>query len=100
MGGSRGTDLHTGRVITMLALNREKFAAVIREFPVFSLFKMVISLLVCKTVLVMAGHTTGMTTYALCFINHHSISWHCLLSHLGLILPLTPSLSLQGRGMG
>jgi hypothetical protein len=76
MGGSGGTDLDTGRVITMLALNGEKFAAVIREFPVLALFKMVISLLVCKTVLVMAGHTTGVTTHTLCFINDHPISSH------------------------
>jgi hypothetical protein len=76
IGGSRGTNLYARRIVTMLALNREKFAGVIREFPVLSLLKMIVSLLFCKTVLVMAGHPTGMTTYALRFINYHSISSH------------------------
>jgi hypothetical protein len=89
IGGSRGTNLYARRVVTMLALNRKKFAGVIRKFPVLSLLKMVISLLFCKTVLVMACHSTGMTTYALRFIDDHSIPRHKSLplsSHLLLLL--------------
>jgi hypothetical protein len=74
--GSCRTNLYARRIVTMLALNREKFAGVIREFPVLSLLKMIVSLLFCKTVLVMACHSTGMTTYALRFIDDHSIPSH------------------------
>jgi hypothetical protein len=76
IGGSRGTNLYARRIVTMLTLNRKKFAGVIRKFPVLALLKMVISLLFCKTVLVMACHSTGMTTYALRFIDDHSIPSH------------------------
>jgi hypothetical protein len=76
MGSSRGTDLHTGRVITMLALNRQELTGVIRERPVFSLLEMVIRFFICKIVLVLTGHPTGMTAYAFCFIDDHSVSRH------------------------
>jgi hypothetical protein len=76
MRGSCGADLHAWRIITMLALDRQEFTCIVGEIPVFPFFKMIIGLLFLKAVLVMAGNTTGVTAYALCFIDHHSISSH------------------------
>jgi hypothetical protein len=83
--GSGGTDLHTGGIVTMLALNREEFAAVIRKRPVFALFKVVISLFLLKAILVMAGHPAGMTSHTFRFIDDHPVSSHgFLLSFFGM----------------
>jgi hypothetical protein len=76
MGGSGGTDLDAGRVIAMLALNRQKFPGIIGEGSVFPFLKMIIGLFFFKTILVMAGHSTSMTTYTLRFVDYHSISSH------------------------
>jgi hypothetical protein len=76
MGGSSGTDLDAGRIITMLALNREKFAGIIWKRPVFPFFKMIIRLFFFKAILVMASDTTGVAAHTLCFINDHSVSSH------------------------
>jgi hypothetical protein len=92
VGGSGGTNLHTGRVITMLALDWSKFTCIVGKSPVFSFFEMIIGLLFLKAILVMAGHSAGVTTHAFRFVDHHSISRHCFLSHLSLIFPLTPCL--------
>jgi hypothetical protein len=58
----------------MLALDRQEFTGIVGEIPIFPFFEMIIGLLFLKTVLVMTGNTTRMTTYTLCFIDHHSIS--------------------------
>jgi hypothetical protein len=79
MRGSCGTDLHTWRIITMLALDRQEFTGIVGEIPIFPFFKMIIGLFFLKAVLVMAGNTTGVTPYTLCFIDHHSISSHITL---------------------
>jgi hypothetical protein len=76
MRGSGRTDLDAGRIIAMLALNREKFAGIIGEGSVFPFFKMIIGLFFFKTILVMAGHSTSMTTYTLRFVDDHSVSSH------------------------
>jgi hypothetical protein len=96
MRGSGGTDLHTGSIIAMLALDRQEFTGIVWEVPVFPFFEMIIGLFFLKAILVMTGNTTGVTPYTLCFIDHHSITSHCFLSHLSLIFLLTPSLSPQG----
>jgi len=59
-----------------LALDRQEFTGIVGEIPIFPFFKMIIGLFFLEAILVMAGNTTGMTTYALCFIDHHSISSH------------------------
>jgi hypothetical protein len=74
--GPGGTDLHTGRIITMLTLDRQEFTCIVREIPIFPFFEMIIGLLFLKAVLVVAGNTTRMTTYTLRFIDHHSVSSH------------------------
>jgi hypothetical protein len=78
--GSGGTDLHTWRIITMLALDRQEFTGIVGEIPIFPFFEMIIGLLFLKAVLVVAGNTTRMTTYTLRFIDHHSITSHYLRS--------------------
>jgi hypothetical protein len=60
----------------MLALDRQEFTGVVREIPIFPFFEMIISLLFLEAVLVMACDTTGVTTYTLCFIDHHPITSH------------------------
>jgi hypothetical protein len=60
----------------MLALDRQEFTGIVGETPIFPFFEMIIGLLFLKAVLVMTGNTTGMTTYAFRFVNHHPISSH------------------------
>jgi hypothetical protein len=89
MGSSRGTDLHTGRIVTMLALNGQELTGVIRECPVFPLLEMIIRFFIRKIVLILTGHSTGVTAYAFCFIDDHSVPRHeslPLSSHLLLLL--------------
>jgi hypothetical protein len=100
MRGSGRTDLHTRRIITMLALDRQEFTGIVREIPVFPFFEMIISLLFLEAILVMTGNTTGVTPYTLCFIDHHSISRHCFLFHLSLISPSPHPSPRQGRRDG
>jgi len=63
MGGTCWTDFHTGWVIAMLALDRQKFTGIVRKIPVFPFLKMVIGLRFFKAILVMTGNTTRMTAH-------------------------------------
>jgi hypothetical protein len=60
----------------MLALDRQEFTGIVGKIPIFPFFEMIIGLFFSKAVLVMTGNTTGVTTYTLCFIDHHSIPSH------------------------
>jgi hypothetical protein len=69
-------DLDAGRVVTVLALDREKLPCIVWEVSVLPLLKMVIGLLLPKAVLILAGHPTGMTAYTLRLIDQHSVPSH------------------------
>ena len=76
MGGPCRTDLHARRIIAMLTLDRYEFTSVVWKSAIFTLFQVIISLLLIEIVLIMASYSTGMTPDTLRFINHHSISRH------------------------
>jgi len=76
MGGSGWTHFDTGRVITMLALDRQELATEIWKSAILPLFEMIVGFFCVEAILIMAGHSTGMTPYTLRLINHHSISCH------------------------
>lgn len=76
MGGPRGTDLHAGRVVAVLALNRQELTPIIWEGSIFPLLKVIVSLLFVEAVLVVTGHSTGMTPHTFRLIDHHSIPSH------------------------
>jgi hypothetical protein len=70
------TDFHTGRVIAVLALNRQELATVIRKCSILPLFEVIVGFLFLEAVLIMASDSTGVTPYTFRFINNHSITSH------------------------
>lgn len=76
MRSPRWADFDTRRIVAMLTLDRQKFAGIVWERPVFTLFEMVISLFLIEVILIMAGDSTGMTPHALRFVNDHSVPRH------------------------
>lgn len=76
MGSPSGADFHAGRIIAVLALNRQELTTVIWKSSILSLFKVIVGFFLIKTVLIVAGHSTGVTPHTLCLIDHHSVSNH------------------------
>jgi hypothetical protein len=96
---SGGTNLDTGRVVTVLALHGKKFTGVIGKCPVFPFLKIVVGLLLSEAILIVARHTTGMAPDTLRFVNHHSVSRHHLPHFSFQIVDLRFDLHLVGYAL-
>jgi len=74
IGGACGADLHTGRIITVLALNGQKFTVVIWKSSILPLLQMVVSFVWFEAVLILTRDAACIASHTFRFVNNHSVS--------------------------
>jgi hypothetical protein len=86
VGGARRANRHAGRIVAVLALDRQKLPVEIGELPEFPFFEVIVRFILPQVVLILAGDAAGIAADAFRLIDDHPV-----FSHIRLFTPFSHS---------